>query len=382
VAKDQLRGDHHFEDQGGVNAAATDGVARIAEVEAWAASSGGTESSANVQWLVTDHLGTPRLILDQTGSLANVKRHDYLPFGEELFATTGVRTAALGYSGSDGVRQQFTSKERDVETGLDYLGARYFSSAQGRFIGPDPLLSSGRPKNPQSWNRYAYVVDNPLRLIDPTGLSPQDPSRPSTKKEVQFFLKHPQIGSEIGSVVPEGTNISTIATRFSTRLGLDENATSEGSQVNAFRHVLWQAMISVKYGAEIVTEVGNAHEDELPQQVELATFIGPEAGERADTTADLLNNQTGRDLAAASPNNSNVALANQVLDTFHNTGLVTTQVQSDGSVRTIVTRITDMQYQNAQRALAPLNNNGFTAAEQSAHDRELARQRAQQMERH
>src|ERR1041385_8439 len=122
--------------------------------------------------------------------------------------------------------------------------------------------------------------------------------------------------------------------------------------------------------------------DELPQQVELATFIGPEAGERADTTADLLHNQTGRSLAAASPNASNVALANQVLDTFHNTGLVTTQVQSDGSVRTIVTRITDMQYQNAQRALAPLNNNGFTAAEQSAHDRELARQRAQQVERH
>jgi len=37
--------------------------------------------------MVTDHLGTPRLILDQTGSLATVSRHDYLPFGEELFAT-------------------------------------------------------------------------------------------------------------------------------------------------------------------------------------------------------------------------------------------------------------------------------------------------------
>jgi len=87
VAKDQLPGDHHFEDRVVVNAA-SDGVARIAEVEAWIASSGGIESSANVQWLVTDHLGTPHLILDRTGSLVNVKRHDYRLFGEELFAST------------------------------------------------------------------------------------------------------------------------------------------------------------------------------------------------------------------------------------------------------------------------------------------------------
>jgi RHS repeat-associated protein len=65
---------------------------------------------------------------------------------------------------------QFTGKERDAETGLDYFGARYFSSPQGRFTSPDPLLSSGRPGEPQSWNRYAYTLNNPLRFVDPTGL--------------------------------------------------------------------------------------------------------------------------------------------------------------------------------------------------------------------
>ncbi len=48
----------------------------------------GGVASAQVQWLVTDQLGTPRMIFDQTGALANVKRHDYLPFGEELFNET------------------------------------------------------------------------------------------------------------------------------------------------------------------------------------------------------------------------------------------------------------------------------------------------------
>lgn len=127
----------------------------------------GVGSSSTVQWLVTDHLGTPRIIVDQTGALANVKRHDYLPFGEELFAGTGGRTTAQGYSPGDGVRQQFTMQERDIETGLDYFGARYYSSIQGRFIGSDP--GKFTPADPQNFNRYSYVQNNPLKFIDPTG---------------------------------------------------------------------------------------------------------------------------------------------------------------------------------------------------------------------
>ena len=63
-----------------------------------------------------------------------------------------------------------TSKERDSETGLDYFLARYFSSTQGRFISPDPLLASGIPGTPQSWNRYTYCINNPLLFVDPDGL--------------------------------------------------------------------------------------------------------------------------------------------------------------------------------------------------------------------
>jgi RHS repeat-associated protein len=139
-------------------------------------------SSAAINWLISDHLGTPRMVFDQSGTLANVKRHDYLPFGEELFAGTGGRTVAQGYV-ADGVRQQFTSKERDVETGLDYFGTRYFASTQGRFTSADPLFASGRTWAPQSWNRYSYVLNNPLRLIDPTGLADEDPQDPKKQNE-------------------------------------------------------------------------------------------------------------------------------------------------------------------------------------------------------
>jgi len=63
-----------------------------------------------------------------------------------------------------------TRKERDNETGLDYFLARYYASIQGRFTSPDPLLTSGKPYHPQSWNRYIYCLNNPLAYIDPTGL--------------------------------------------------------------------------------------------------------------------------------------------------------------------------------------------------------------------
>jgi RHS repeat-associated protein len=93
-----------------------------------------------------------------------------MPFGEELFAPTGGRTLAQGYSSGDGVRQQFTSKERDSETSLDYFLARYYSSIQGRFTSIDPLSASAYVGNPQSWNRYSYSYNNPLRFTDPTGM--------------------------------------------------------------------------------------------------------------------------------------------------------------------------------------------------------------------
>jgi RHS repeat-associated protein len=110
-----------------------------------------------------------------------VRRHDYLPFGEENVynAAGGSRTAANGYLLNDGVRQQFVGYERDNETGLDFAEARYFGSLQGRFTSPDPFNpivdTEDRDEfneylgQPQNWNRYAFVWNNPLRYTDPYG---------------------------------------------------------------------------------------------------------------------------------------------------------------------------------------------------------------------
>jgi len=52
---------------------------------------------------------------------------------------------------------------------LDYMHARYFSAHLGRFMSVDPSAQSWEPKQPQSWNRYAYSLGNPIKFIDPDG---------------------------------------------------------------------------------------------------------------------------------------------------------------------------------------------------------------------
>src|SRR6266498_1469718 len=137
-----------------------------------------------LKWLVTDHLGSTRMEADKSGSLAGMTRRDYAPFGEELSAGIGIRSASLGYS-DDSVRQKFGSKERDIETGLDFFEARYFSSVQGRFTSPDEfaggptelfaVVAAHNPTfyadilDPQSLNKYAYCLNNPLIFVDPDG---------------------------------------------------------------------------------------------------------------------------------------------------------------------------------------------------------------------
>jgi RHS repeat-associated protein len=84
----------------------------------------------------------------------------------------------------DTVLHKFTGKERDSESGLDDFGARYYASTMGRFVTPDPLMASTHVSDPQTWNRYAYALNNPLRYVDPDGLEPGCGSGDNSKCKV------------------------------------------------------------------------------------------------------------------------------------------------------------------------------------------------------
>ena len=118
-----------------------------------------------VEHYSVDHLGTPRLVTDGAGR--KIAFHAYWPFGEEWSAGTAQEGSPL----------KFTGHERDADPSggsspLDYMHARYYRAGWGRFLAVDPLKESAEPGRPQSWNRYAYVENHPLNLVDRDGRCP------------------------------------------------------------------------------------------------------------------------------------------------------------------------------------------------------------------
>jgi len=119
-----------------------------------------------------DHLGSVSVVSNQRG--LPYERVEYLPFGEVWIEETDPATGYIPF--------RFTSKELDEETGLYYHGARYYEPTISRWMSADPagfalispMGSDGKPKAGYSIieaaNWYAYVSNNPVIYVDPTGM--------------------------------------------------------------------------------------------------------------------------------------------------------------------------------------------------------------------
>ncbi len=124
-------------------------------------------------YVAADHLGSTRMLMDSAGS-STVRRYDYLPFGQEILVQSGVatRTVAQGYlATADDTEPKFTGQQRDADTGLDWFQVRHMSGAAGRFQSVDPGNAGANAGDPQTWNGYSYVGNNPLSFTDPSGES-------------------------------------------------------------------------------------------------------------------------------------------------------------------------------------------------------------------
>jgi len=120
------------------------------------------DSSGNAYYYQADQVGNIRSVTKVTsgGSASICYDADFTPYGSEMAHTT---SCAPNY--------KFTGYERDTETGLDYAFNRYYNPRLGRFMSSDPLgPASANYSNPQSMNRYAYALNNPMSNLDPRGL--------------------------------------------------------------------------------------------------------------------------------------------------------------------------------------------------------------------
>ncbi len=105
---------------------------------------GGTNDKVTLTSIAQDRLGS-----------MNGK---FYPFGQERPSAT------------TNDKEKFTGYFRDAATGLDYADQRYHAPGVGRFLTPDPYDGSAGPGHPSSWNRYSYVLGDPVNGSDPSGL--------------------------------------------------------------------------------------------------------------------------------------------------------------------------------------------------------------------
>jgi len=111
------------------------------------------DGDGNLLWHLGDHLGTIRDLVDNSGEVMN--HYIYDSFGNVIAQTDNTVEN----------RRLFTGREFDFETGLYYYRARYYYSPTGRFLGLDPIGFEAGDSN-----LYRYVGNQPIDVVDPTGL--------------------------------------------------------------------------------------------------------------------------------------------------------------------------------------------------------------------
>ncbi|OGB95057.1 MAG: hypothetical protein A3G82_07580 [Burkholderiales bacterium RIFCSPLOWO2_12_FULL_67_210] len=132
------------------NGAATTSAAVAVTVE--------EDTGETITYIHTDISGSPLAATNANGNV--VWKENYQAYGERQ----------LQQPGSEGQGQWFHGKQADASTGLQYFGARYYDPAVGRFMGVDPV--GFQEDNLNSFNRYAYGNNNPVKYLDPDGRDP------------------------------------------------------------------------------------------------------------------------------------------------------------------------------------------------------------------
>ena len=174
---------------------------------------GRLKANGDKLFYIKDHLGSTRVVVNESGTV--VESHDYFPFGLQMpgrsFLSNGL------------TKELFTGKELDGETGWHNLGARPYDAIIGRFPSVDRLAD-----NWLSWSPYNYTLNNPMNLVDPTGLQPEDPEDDNKILRIDFSTIHMTISEfldyvneelakgaqaieDIISAIPGGKVVTTIA---------------------------------------------------------------------------------------------------------------------------------------------------------------------------
>jgi RHS repeat-associated protein len=132
------------------------------------------EKNLTTGTVTTSYYLGDKLIAQRAGTTLNYIHQDHLTGTSIVSTSGGALVSSISFhpygsarSGDVPTDRKFTGQRLDG-TGLYYYGARYYDPTIGRFVSPDPTVPDTR--NPQAFNKYSYVINNPTGAIDPSGL--------------------------------------------------------------------------------------------------------------------------------------------------------------------------------------------------------------------
>jgi hypothetical protein len=177
-------------------------------------------------------------------------------------------------------------------------------------------------------------------------------------RQIGYAIQHPINALTVIADIPGRTNYNEIASNFQVNICKKAGLTwkKEGDQGNAYRHTLWQAILTNELGNSQAERIGNSHEHNPNADLTQRKFSNLLL---ADQVVDLKNNQIGRKIGREHKGASNQELALLTLDQFYNDGLWTTVTNKDKTVSIVKTRITKEQYEAARSEILRKNENGM-----------------------
>ena len=217
------------------------------------------------------------------------------------------------------------------------------------------ILTTGRTSNNEDFNIWIKKVNNGDESKEP---------KSAKERTIEVAKNHPLISIEIGTVNSAFTNISSNSQRFADNSGLKESGSEGSGPKNAFRHVLWQATITKRFGIDIAREVGFAHEenpDALGDRYSIEHFKDVEFANslKADEACDLLNNVQGRIVGITTPEKEMNKIALDVIDKYYTDGFWVSKHIGNGKYKITREKLTEKEYKKIKKNLECLNKNGF-----------------------